>query len=444
MLKVEEAQAIVLKSAMPLPPAVAPLTSAALGMVLAEDIASDIDSPPYDKAMMDGFAVRTADLPEGKGVLQVIEEVTAGRTPQLPIGPGQASRIMTGAPVPAGADAVVPLERSQMLDGQQVQLDDRTSVPGGNILTRGREMARGQLVLRAGTVLRPQVFGLLASVGRTAVRIHPQPTVAVMTTGDEVVEANQTPGPGQIRNSNGPMLVAQVSRAGGLPRYLGIGRDTVQSLRPLVAEGLRADVLVLSGGVSAGRLDLVPGVLQELGVQAHFHKVEMKPGKPVFFGARAGEAMPASECEALRRKDEPGVVSSLEEVMTARSRSAPARNSPCLVFGLPGNPVSSLVCFELFVRPALRCLLGHAECLPPLVPLPLAGDFPYASDRPTYHPARLQTGPDGWQVRPLPWFGSADLRALAEANALVLFPAGNHQHRAGQRLPVLALGEDRD
>src|SRR5262249_10529533 len=154
----------------------------------------------------------------------------------------------------------------------------------------------------------------------------------------------------------------------------------------------KADVLVLSGGVSAGRLDLVPGVLQELGVVPHFHKVEMKPGKPVFFGTHAAG----------------------------------------LVFGLPGNPVSSLVCFELFVRPALRRLQGHADAAPRMVPLPLAEDFAYRTDRPTYYPCRLEVHADGWRVRPVAWFGSADLRALCGTDGLVLFPAGDHQHRAGQ------------
>lgn len=400
MLSVAEGQAIVLDHSRPLPPAPVPL-AAALGLVLAEDVASDIDSPPYDKALMDGYALRAVDTSSGQGILTVIEEVTAGRMPERTVGPGQATRIMTGAPIPGGADAVVPVERTRLLDDGRVQIDAVPAV-GHNILPRAKEMARGQTVLPAGTILRPQAIGVLASVGRTSAKVHPQPVVAVLPTGDELVEANEAPGAGQIRNGNGPMLVAQVARAGGVPRYLGIARDRVEQLRALIEEGLGASILVLSGGVSAGKLDLVPGVLHELGVKAHFHKVEMKPGKPIFFGSRANGT---------------------------------------LVFGLPGNPVSSLVCFELFVRPAIRRLLGHAEPGPTMVPVPLAEDFPYASDRPTYHPARLEVGPAGWLVRPVPWFGSADLRALVPANALVLFPPGNHRHRAGQVLPVLVAGE---
>ncbi|HZT82922.1 MAG TPA: molybdopterin molybdotransferase MoeA, partial [Gemmataceae bacterium] len=308
--------------------------------------------------------------------------------------------IMTGAPVPDGADAVIMVERTRP-DGGRVVIEDRPPKPGQNILPRGREMRAGETVLAAGAVLRPQELGLLATVGRAAAKVVPAPRVGVLSTGDEVVEAIQRPGPGQIRNSNGPMLAAQAARAGGVPHYLGIARDRVDSLRRLIAEGLRCPVLILSGGVSAGVADLVPGVLRELGVEAHFHKVEMKPGRPVFFGTRGDT----------------------------------------LVFGLPGNPVSSLVCFELFVRPAIRRLGGHADAGPRLVRATLAEDFAYRTDRPTYHPAWLDTAEDGWRVRAVPWFGSPDLRGLTRANAFVLFEAGEHLHRAGHKYPVLRVEE---
>src|SRR5262249_52528939 len=234
MLSVSQAQALVLEHARPLPPETVPLTAAPLALALAEGVARDLDMPPYDKALMDGFAVRAADLPEGRGALAVVEEITAGQTPTQTLGPGQAARIMTGAPLPAGADAVVMVERTLPLEGNRVRVEDRPPRPGQNVLYRGREMRRGQTVLSAGWVLRPQEFGLLATVGRTAVRVVPPPRVALLSTGDEVVEAAQVPGPGQIRNSNSPMLLAQVCRAGGLPRPLGIARDRLDSLRPLV------------------------------------------------------------------------------------------------------------------------------------------------------------------------------------------------------------------
>lgn len=398
MLSVSEAQAIVLQHTTRLPPHVIELSAPALGLVLAEDVVSDLDMPPYDKSMMDGYALRTADLQAGKGRLRVIEEITAGRMPTRPLARTESARIMTGAPVPEGADAVVMVERTTQVDEHIVDVDDATLQSGKNILRRGQEMRRGDTVLRAGAVVRPQELGLLATVGRTAVKAHPAAVVAVLSTGDEVVDPAVMPAPGQIRNSNGPMLLAQVARAGAVPRYLGIAGDRLDSLRPLIADGLRTPVLVLSGGVSAGKLDLVPGVLEELGVQAHFHKVTMKPGKPVFFGT----------------------------------------TSSCLVFGLPGNPVSSYVCFELFVRPALRRLAGHIEAGPRMIQAALAEDFAYKTDRPTYHPVQLRDSGHGWVAQPAPWFGSPDLRALTNANAFVLLPAGDHRHRAGQVFPVLA------
>jgi molybdopterin molybdotransferase len=382
------------------------LTSASLGLVLAADVVSDLDMPPHNKALMDGYAVRWADLREGTATLEVVEEITAGRVPCRTLEAGQASRIMTGAPLPAGADAVVMIERSRVLEDGRVEIKDRPPHPGQHILPRAAEMRRGDTVIPAGTLLRPQEFGVLATVGRTTVSIHPPPRVAILSTGDELVEPAQVPQAGQVRNSNGPMLVAQVCRAGGVPRYLGIGRDDPAQLRPLICDGLKAHVLLLSGGVSAGKLDLVPGVLREAGVVGHFHKVEMKPGKPVFFG-------------------------------TATRLGG---GEPTLVFGLPGNPVSVMVCFELFVRPALRRLCGHAEPGPDFISAVLSEDFAYRSERPTYHPACLELCADGWAVQPVPWLGSADLRALTQANALILLPPGDHRHRAGQSFEVLSLG----
>ncbi len=395
MLTVAEAQAIVLRHSRPLSPRTDQPT---LGRVLAEDVVSDLDMPPYDKALMDGYAVRSSDLAAGRAVLTVIEEVTAGRTPERTLHAGQATRIMTGAPIPEGADAVIMIERTR-LEGDRVVIEDGALKPGQNIMRRGREMRRGETVLARGCVLRPEELGVLATVGRTNVAMHPAPAVAVLCTGDEIVDAGQTPGPGQIRNGNGPMLCAQVARAGGRPQYLGIARDRLEQLRALVNDGLRANVLVLSGGVSAGKLDLVPGALQDAGVEAHFHKVELKPGKPVYFGTR-GETM---------------------------------------VFGLPGNPVSALVCFELFVRPALRRLAGHADARPSIVRAALAEDYAYRTDRPTYHPAWLDTSDLGWRVRAVPWHGSPDLRGLTGSNAFVILPPGDHRHQAGLVFEVLCV-----
>ncbi|MGE3808647.1 MAG: gephyrin-like molybdotransferase Glp [Gemmataceae bacterium] len=314
MISVSEGQRLVLERAAVRPAKSVQLGPEAIGLVLAEEVASDVDSPPYDKAMMDGYAFRHADLAAGKGRLHIIEEITAGKVPARTIGAGQAARIMTGAPIPQGADTVVMHERTRPADGDDVEIDDASLQPGKNIMLKAQEMKRGDIVLAPGTVLRGAELGVLASVGRASVQAHPAPRVAIVATGDELVDAPAAPGPGQIRNSNGPMLMALAQSAGAVPGYLGIARDQLDELRAKVKAGLESDLLVLSGGVSAGKLDLVPGVLAEFGVESIFHKVEMKPGKPVFFGTRGST----------------------------------------LIFGLPGNPVSALVCFELFAAPALR------------------------------------------------------------------------------------------
>jgi molybdopterin molybdotransferase len=398
MLSVSEAQQLVLQQAQPLAPQSIPLTADVLGLILAEDIVSDLDMPPFDKAMMDGYAVRSADLVQGRALLQVVDEVTAGQVPRRAVGKGEATRIMTGAPLPQGADAVVMVERTRLGEGGRVTIED-AAAPGQHVMKRGKEMRQGDKVLRAGTPLRPQEVGLLATVGRPKVLLHPAPRLAILSTGDELVPVSQQPGPGQIRNGNGPMLAAQAKRAGAIVVFQDMARDNRESLRAAITQGLQADILVLSGGVSAGKLDLVPGVLGEVGVAGHFHKVAMKPGKPIFFGS----------------------------------------HNSTLVFGLPGNPVSAMVCFELFVRPAIRRLRGEAVAGPTVVKATLVENFTYRTDRPTYHPARLEMSESGWEVRVVPWLGSPDLRGLTRANAFVVFPAGDHQHPAGGQFEVLQV-----
>lgn len=390
MLSVAEATQLVIKECRPLPPAQAPLASA-LGCRLAEDVASDCDMPPFDKSMMDGYAVRAADLP---GELAVIEEISAGRIPTRRVERGQSSRIMTGAPMPEGADAVVMIERTESLDGgKRVRIAD-VATAGQHVALRASDLRNGERVLTVGHKLGPAEIGLLATVGRSDVLVISSSEVRVLSTGDELVEPGTSLLPGQIRNSNGPMLTAQAATAGARVQYLGIARDDPDQLRERIQAGLQASVLVLSGGVSAGKLDLVPGILTSLGVEARFHKIAMKPGKPVFFGVQ-----PAT---------------------------------PTLVFGLPGNPVSAFVGFELFVRPAIRALQGEPSPAPHFEPLPLAGDFAFATDRPTYHPALVSDG----RVQPVQWRGSPDLRALTLANALCLLPAGDVRHRAGELIPT--------
>jgi len=396
MLSVAAAQELVLRHCRPLAAECRRLGVELLGQTLAEDVVCGQDSPPFDKALVDGYAVRSGD---GDGLRTVVAKITAGQAPAQPLGPREAARIMTGAPVPAGADAVVMQEQVEVVSEGQIRLS-RAARAGENVMPRGQEMRQGEAVLRRGQVLGPQHLSLLAGLGHTRVAVVRRPVVGVLSTGDELVEPDQVPGPGQIRNSNGILLAAQVVRAGGIPRALGIARDNPAALRQHLSEGLCCDLLLVSGGVSAGALDLVPTVLQELGVQALFHKVFVKPGKPLFFG----------------------------------------RTERCLVFGLPGNPVSSLVGFELFVRPAVAVLLGQERVLPRIVQGTLMRPHRHASDRPTYHPCRLQMTPGGWQVYPLPWFGSADLRSVCEADAFCILEPGQRDYSPGEPVPVLLPG----
>jgi molybdopterin molybdotransferase len=404
MLSVDEALQRVLARAKPLPAVSAPLDEA-LGRILAEEIRSDVDSPPHDKSLVDGYALVAADLAGGQADFEVLEEVTAGAVPSRSVARGQATRIMTGAPIPAGADAVVMIEQSRLLsDGPagRVQIASTRVVAGQNIMRRAASMTRGVVVLPIGCPLRAVEIGVAAEVGRRELRVIDRPTLAVLATGNELVPCDQMPAAGQIRNSNGPMLLAAALAAGAKPVDLGIARDEPHALRESIARGLAANVLVIAGGVSAGVLDLVPAMLAELGVAKVFHKISLKPGKPLWFGELA------------------------------------ARRT--LVFGLPGNPVSSLVCFELFVRPAIGRLLGHNQWALAETTAELTIDYTHQGERPTYHPARLTSAADNrWMVEPLRWKGSGDLRTLVEANALACFPSGDRAYRAGEVIPVLRL-----
>jgi molybdopterin molybdotransferase len=261
-------------------------------------------------------------------------------------------------------------------------------------------MRVGDVVLSAGTLLNPAALGVLAGLGRTSAALFPAPRVAILSTGDELVEAGEALKPGQIHNSNGPMLTAQTAAAGATPRYLGIARDEDAKTRAMIADGLASsEVLVIAGGVSVGKFDLVPKVLEESGVAIHVRQVRMKPGKPFLFGT----------------------------------------TKESLVFGLPGNPVSAFVCFALFVQPALRRLAGHTDPGPRMTTLPMAEGLSVSNDRPTYYPARLEVGERGWSVQPLSWLGAPDLRGLLPASALLMLPPGDTRLDRGQPATVVLL-----
>lgn len=398
MLTIDAALDLILQTVSPLPVTRVPLADA-LGLILAEEIRSDVDSPPFDKSLMDGFAVRATDVSTGRAELRIIERITAGMTPTKTVGPGEAVQIMTGAPLPAGADAVVRIEDCE-LSGDAVHIATKPVSPGLSIIRRATNLLRGSIVLPAGVKLQATHIGALAEVGQMDLAVRRRPHVSVLATGDELVPIDQVPGPGQIRNSNEAMLAAQIQVAGGMPHSLGIARDVREELRSKIVLGLEHDVLVLSGGVSAGTLDLVPTELAAAGVRQVFHKVELKPGKPIWFG----------------------------EFSRGHHR--------CLVFGLPGNPVSSLVCFELFVRTALRKLREEEPSRPPTISARLQHEHRQQADRPTYHPARLTWADDGPAISLVPWNGSSDLQATVNANAMAFITGEAKTYAAGDLLPT--------
>jgi molybdopterin molybdotransferase len=423
MIDLAAAIDLVERTAAPLPPRRPPLLDAC-GAVLGAPIIADCDSPPWDRAMMDGFAVQSADFAPGADEtveLEVIVDLAAGDVSGVTVRPGTCARIMTGAPIPTGADAVVPIERAvdgtaSAHAGGRVRLRDGRFRSGQHVARRGAAFRRGQEVLPGGSRLAAAEIGLAAEAGAVNVMAVPRPRVAILSTGSELVAPEVVPGHGQTRNSNAPMLAAASTLLGAEPLPLGSVPDRPDVIREAVLRGLDADLLVLSGGVSAGDLDLVPDTFAQCGVERVFHKVRLKPGKPVWFGI-------------LRRA---------------------GAQPPTLVFGLPGNPASSLVCFELFVRPALRILAGRsrAEWHLPRSRAVLTAPAQAAEDRPVFLPARLgraaatveSTGlraPPLPRATPLPWTGSSDLLGLAGASCLVALPAGSGVHAAGTEVEVV-------
>ncbi len=406
MLPVDRALALVLDAAPTLPAETVALDLAA-GRVLREEVRAPDDVPPFDKSRMDGYAVRAADLGDPERPLRVIQEIAAGADPEslTAVLAGNAARIMTGAPLPPGADVVVMVEESERLPDDATMVRFRSKArPGDNLARRGVDVRRGDLLLRPGDLIGAEEVGVLAACGRVQPRVGRRPRVAVLATGDELVPPGETPGPGRLRNSNGPMLLALARRAGAEARDLGIAADNPEALGAAIASGLEADLLLLSGGVSMGVHDLVGESLRALGVEILFERVAIRPGKPFTFGRRGGT----------------------------------------LVCGCPGNPVSSYVVFQVFVRAALRKMIGYPEPVTRPVRGVLSDAVHQRPGRAGYLQARAAWSGGRYRVEVLPTSGSADFVSCARGNSLAILPADCGGLDAGAEVDLLLLDDHVD
>ena len=399
MLSVEDALEIVLAHTPRLEAEEVELADA-LGRVLAEDVRADADMPPFDRSAMDGYAVRAADVADAPVVLEVAGQVRAGQHADRPLPPRQAMQVMTGAPVPAGATAVQPVEKTRAVAGG-ARVEILEPVPtGAHIARQGAEGHAGDEVVARGGTIDPATIAVLAATGKGKVLVGRRPTVSVLVTGDELVDVWQAPTRGHIRNSNGYALLAQARWAGADARSLGVVPDQAPLIAQAVREGFSSDVLVISGGVSEGAFDLVEEVLARFDVGVLFSKVAIKPGAPLVFGRRGDK----------------------------------------LVFGLPGNPVSAQVTFDLFARAALLRMQGARVVSRPSVEVELVESVSNRSGRRNHLPARVRVEGGRLLASPLRSVGSADVVAHARANALVVLGAEQLKAEAGEKVPAVLLG----
>ena len=353
-----------------------------VGKILAQDVRSDIDMPPFHRSMMDGYAVRAEDVQAVPRVLDVVGFIAAGAYPKFTLSPGQAAKIMTGAPLPAGANAVREIEKvREYKGGEKVEILESVQ-PWENVVQKGAEISAGETVLAAGTFIDAATIGLLAATGNTRIKVYQTPEVAILATGDELVDPHIRPVRGQIRNSNSFTLAALCRKVGVRSRILGTAKDDKSTLQARIQKGLQSDVLILTGGVSVGELDLVQEVLQQLGATIFFEKVAIKPGKPTIF----------------------------------------AKWEEKYIFALPGNPVSSATVFEVMVRPALRKMMGYPVYQNPQVRAILTQYFVNKSGRENYHPSVTWYEDGRFYCRPLGTKGSGDIATYAKSNSFLICP----------------------
>jgi molybdopterin molybdotransferase len=376
--------------------------------VLAEPLVADRNFPPFPRATRDGYAVRAADLSPLPATLAVVGEIKAGAEVTLHLGSGQAVAIMTGAPAPAGADSVVMVEYTSR-KGDRVEVS-RGIALGENIVPRGAEAKQGERLLAPGVRLDAAAIALASSVGKSHLLVYAKPRVAILATGDEVVDVDVSPAPQQIRNSNSYSLAAQIRAAGGEPMLLPIAPDEPERLRELISDGLNANLLLLSGGVSAGRYDLVEQVLGELKAEFFFTGVEIQPGRPMVFGRVPGGA-----------------------AERPRGRGSDGR----YFFGLPGNPVSTMVTFELFAKPVVQALAGMTPTKLVFLRARLKSEVKTKTGLQRFLPAVLSGEFDQAEVELLPWHGSGDMAATARANCYLVVSPAQERIAVGEWVPVL-------
>jgi molybdopterin molybdotransferase len=369
-----------------------------IGRVLADDVRANRDLPPYDVSAMDGYALRSADLAKIPAILEVIEDIKAGDLPRSTVLAGQCARIMTGAPVPQGADAVIRVEETQAATGNRVQINAAVK-PGNDIRLRGEGMRNGDVVLTAGTEITPGVTGVLATVKQSQVQVYRRPRVAILSTGNELEDIDDPVDPNKIPNSNSYALMAQVQTLGIEPDLLGIARDDPAELEEYLQRGLRFDVLLVSGGTSVGVHDYVRPIIESLGVEMKFWRVAMKPGHPVAFG------------------------------VTAHTR----------FFGLPGNPVSSMVCFEQFVAPALRRMMGHQRLFRRTSVARLTHSIKHQPGRTEFVRVTLAKEEGGYAATSTGAQGSGMLLSMAKADGLLVIPAESTGLAADSKVTVQLL-----
>jgi len=373
----------------------------ALTRVIGEDIHAPRHIPPFDNSGMDGYAVRAENVRAASEAhplqLEVIDDVPAGFRSKKALTDGQAIRIMTGAPMPVGADTVVPVEETKK-EGNTVHIL-KAFPRGDNVRQAGEDVRKGDLIISRGDVIRPAEVGMLASVGRSFVSVYQRPTVAILCTGEELADVDEPLGDIKIVSSNSYTLAAQVKDCGAIPIQLGIARDRKEEIKEKLGQGIRADVLISSAGVSVGDYDFVKDALSELGMDMMFWKVAMKPGKPLVFG-------------------------------TIQSKP---------VFGLPGNPVSSMVAFEQFVRPSLLKMMGHRQIFRPIIEAVLRNDIRKEPGRRHYIRALVSFEENRYSVTPTGAQGSGILRSMVRANGLIVIPEDREIVRAGENVRVQLL-----